>query len=98
MKYQSGNTIRCEVEFTDFAGQYTDPTVVKFITYDQTYTKLNEVILTSGNKTSVGKWFYDYTLPSITTSSKSGTIYYEWMGEINGKPSVKRDALVISFV
>jgi hypothetical protein len=97
MRYQSGNTIRCEVEFTNFAGEFTDPTTVKFITYDQAYKKLTEVTLTSGNKSEVGKWFYDLTVPTMDSKSKEGVIFYEWYGDINGKPTVKRESLEVCF-
>jgi hypothetical protein len=98
LAYQSGNTVRIEAEFKNFTGAYIDPTVVKFIIYDQTYVKMSETALTVGNRQETGKWFYDFTLPVMSSGSKKGILYCEWYGEIDGKPSIKRETLEVSFI
>ena len=56
------------------------------------YKKLNEYVLTSSNKIKTGEYYFDY-IPT-----KSGKVYYEWYGEIAGKPSIKRDVLTAQFI
>lgn len=90
--YQYGNTVRLECSFFDFNGDKVDPALVKVIIYDQKYNQLTSTTLGSANKLAVGDYFYDYT-----TDLKEQKLYYEWYGEVNGKPSLKRNSIVTQF-
>lgn len=93
MKYIIGDTIRCTVSFTNFLGQAVDPQLIKFITYDKWYNKLDEVSIGNQNKNSTGNYYYDFVIPS-----SEGEMYYEWYGEIDGKPSIDRKKISKTFV
>jgi hypothetical protein len=89
--YQYGNTIRFECTFFDFEGNKIDPDVAKIIIYDYRY---NVVFNGEGlKKVGVGEYFYDYT-----TEMKEQRLYYEWYGEIDGKPSLKRGEFMTKFI
>ena len=90
--FQVGNTIRLSCTFTDFAGRKVDPVIVKVIIYDVLYKKINECTLDSANKLRVGDYYFDYV------PTKAGKIFYEWYGEIVGKPAIKRESLEVKFV
>jgi hypothetical protein len=92
--YQAGNTIRLLCEFKDFDGLSRNPDMVKVRVYDQTYKVLYETSLSSENNTSVGNYFYDYTIPL----DARGKLHYEWYGEMSGSPSLKRDSFKVSFL
>lgn len=88
--YQYGNTIRLECVFFDFNGERVDPHTVKLIIYDERYRKISEGL---GIRVSVGEYLYDYT-----TEEKQQKIYYEWFGEIDGKPSLRRGEFMTRFI
>ena len=88
--YQYGNTIRLECIFRDFEGVKVDPSIIKIIIYDNRNQKIFEG---TGIKRSVGEYYYDYT-----TESKQDKITYEWYGEIDGKPSVRRGQFMTKFI
>lgn len=89
-EYQYGNTVRLECSFFDFTGEKTDPSLVKVLIYNERY----EVILEgTGEKVGVGEYLFDYT-----TEEKQQRIYYEWYGEIDGKPSLRRGEFITKFV
>lgn len=89
--YQHGNTIRFKCEFFDFENNKIDPQVVKFIIYDGRYEKVFEEV--GATKIGIGEYIYDYT-----TGDSKGIFYYEWYGEIDGKPSIKRGEFRTEFV
>lgn len=91
--YHYGDTVRLECVFYDFNNEKVDPELVKIIIYDAKYNKIFEEILGINNKTGVGEYFYDYT-----TEQKAQRLYYEWYGEINGKPSLKRGEFITKFI
>lgn len=90
-----GNTYRVKATFKDFDGQNVDPNIVKFILYDKKYEKINEYVLNSSNKISDGVWFYDYEIPMEHIDRK---FYYEFYGEIGGKPFINREGFKVEFV
>lgn len=94
--YLSGDTIRLLCTFKDFSGNPADPTLINVKIYDQSYTVLstNSVDLV-GNKTSVGNYFYDFTIP---ISYQNKTFYYEWYAEYNGIPSLNRSSFQVVFM
>lgn len=92
-KYIIGNTVRCTIIFSDFTGEKVDPALVKFITYDKNYNMINEVSIGTENKTATGEYFYDFVVPD-----KEGIMYYEWYGEIDGKPSISRQQISKTFI
>ena len=91
--YQYGNTIRFECDFHDFNEQLIDPELIKIIIYNYKYEVIHEEIVGVNNKKDVGKYYYDYT-----TEMKEQKYFYEWYGEINGKPSLKRGEFRTKFV
>lgn len=91
--YQYGNTIRFECKFHNFEGQMVDPNVIKVIIYNSKYEQIHTTVIGLANKISVGEYFYDYT-----TDKKEQKLYYEWYGEIDGKPSLKRGTFMTKFI
>lgn len=90
-KYQYGNTIRFKCEFFDFDNSKADPQIIKFIIYDERY---NVVFQENGaTRLSEGEYIFDYTTPE-----RKGKYYYEWYGEVDGKPSIKRGEFKTDFV
>lgn len=90
--YQYGNTVRFECSFYNFDEVKVDPDLIKIVIYDHKYTQLSETVLGASNKLDVGEYFFDYP-----TEEKEQKLYYEWYGEINGKPSLKRNSFVTQF-
>jgi len=88
--YQYGNTVRFECSFFNFNNIKVDPQKIKLIIYDYKYNILFEGV---GIKKDVGEYFYDYT-----TEMKEQKLYYEWYGEIDGKPSLKRGEFMTRFI
>lgn len=89
--YQYGTTVRFEVEFFDFDGEATDPEGATLTIYDSKYK-----VIHTGEGTSnggVGKYKYDYQ-----TEEKEARLYYEWLAEIDGKPSLRRGTFMTRFV
>lgn len=91
--YQYGNTVRFEVDFFDFDGQPIDPDMTKIIIYNYKYEIIFQETLGVNNRTGVGRYYYDYI-----TEEKEQKLYYEWYGEINGKPALKRGDFMTKFI
>ena len=91
--YQHGNTVKIDCIFHDFNGEKVDPDLVKIIIYNSRYEILDEIIINAENKKAVGEYFYDYV-----TENKRQLLYYEWYGEINGKPTLKRGKFTTVFI
>lgn len=92
--YLSGNTIRIKATFYDFDNQLVNPQIVKFILYDSKYNKIDEYMLSDSNRVGVGVYFYDYI---TQVEQKCNKIYYEFYGEIGGKPSINRGEFLVKF-
>lgn len=91
--YQYGNTIRFECDFFDFNGVKIDPQMIKLVIYNYKYQVLSTIVLNTNNRQNVGEYYYDYV-----TESKEQKLYYEWYGEIDGKPSLKRGEFITKFI
>lgn len=91
--YQYGNTVRFECTFYDFNGNKIDPDMVKIVVYNYKYQVLFTEVLGINNKKNVGEYFFDYV-----TESKEQKLFYEWYGEIDGKPSLKREEFMTRFI
>ena len=78
-----GDTIRLKGEFKDFDENYADPDDVKLVIYDGQKRQIEE---STPLNPEVGKYYYDYTVPSGSTS----TMYFEFIGTIGGMPVVGR--------
>ena len=91
--YQYGNTVRLECDFFDYTELKIDPQMVKVIIYDAKYNILTSETLGGANRRNIGEYFYDYTTPK-----KEQKLYYEWYGEIDGKPSLKRGSFITKFL
>jgi hypothetical protein len=92
--YQIGNTIRLKCTFKDFDGQLRNPDMIKVKIYDQSFAVMSETTLGPTNNSDLGNWFYDYVIPM----DARGKLYYEWYGEMQGSPSLKRDSFKVAFM
>lgn len=91
--YQLGNTIKMTVTFKNYDGDLVDPDVVKFITYDSSFTKLSEVTLDlEQNRISRGVYVYYFT------TTREGRITYEWYCLQGSLPSLKRTTIEVKKV
>ena len=91
--YQFGNTVRLDCVFYGFDGERINPDLVKLILYNSRYEILKEEFMKTENQRNIGEYFYDYI-----TEDKRQTLYYEWYGEMNGKPSLKRGSFITNFI
>lgn len=91
--YQYGTTVRLSCTFSNFDNEKVDPDLVKVIIYDKQYKALKTIIITPENRLNVGEYFYDYT-----TEAQTQVVYYEWYGEIAGKPTLKRGYITTKFI
>jgi hypothetical protein len=92
--FQAGNTIRLQCTFEDFDGNKINPTNVRIVFYDVKYNKLQESILSTGNRISTGVYVYNFR----TSSEEEKRYVYEWYGEVNGLPSLKRSSFRTIFI
>lgn len=88
--YPTGTTVRLKCAFFDFNNEKVDPQLVRVLIYNYKYEVIEQL---NATKESVGEYFLDYI-----TTNKSQTFYYEWYGEINGQPSIKRDSFITKFM
>lgn len=91
--YQYGNTVRFECDFHDFNGMPIDPQMIKIIVYNYKYEILLTQSIGLNNRKDIGRYFHDYT-----TDMKEQKLFYEWYGEIDGKPSLKRGEFMTKFI
>jgi len=91
--YPYGSTVRLQCSFFDFNGEKIDPTIVRIIIYTSRYEQLLSETVGGANRTDIGVYHYDYT-----TEKKDQRLYYEWYGEIDGKPSLKRGSFMTKFM
>ena len=92
----SGNTYRFFCDFYNFAGALADPSLIKFKIYDAKYQLESEVSVNMvSNKIRTGKYFYDYIIPTEDLDKK---FYFEFYGELEGKPSIYRDEFIVKFI
>lgn len=89
--YQYGNTVRFKCTFYDFDNNKIIPDIVKIIIYNHKYEVVHEVKI--DDEDSDGAFIYEYI-----TEKKRQRLYYEWYGEINGKPSLKRGEFITDFI
>jgi hypothetical protein len=86
--YEQGNTIRARCIFRDWSeetvlGDPIDPTSVVVNTYTAEFVPM--IVEAVPLSDEVGSYYYDWTLPS-----EGGNWYIEFVGDIDGKPSVER--------
>lgn len=91
--HQTGNAIRLECGFSDFDGSAVDPQLVKVVIYNAKYEALFTKVISDVNKKSVGEYFFDYV-----TENAGQKYFYEWYGEIDGTPSLKRGQFATKFI
>lgn len=89
--YQYGTTVRFTCEFYDFDKNLKSPNVVKVKIYDYKYN----LVFESSNVTKVdeGKYYFDYV-----PENENKVYYYEWYGEIDGTPSLRRGSFMTKFI
>jgi hypothetical protein len=87
------DTVRLNAEFKDFDGiTFVSPENVVLKIFDGKRVQIGENISVSPYAT--GKYQYDYTIPSTSTSP----LYYEFSGTIGGKPVLGRKELIREWV
>lgn len=91
--YQYGNTVRFECIFYDFDGEKIKPNMIKLTVYNSKKDVVFFQSLGDDNQKSLGEYYFDYT-----TEQKEQKLYYEWYGEIDGKPSLKRGEFMTKFI
>lgn len=89
--YQHGNTIRLTCEFFDFDGIPKSPDDVKIRIYDYKYNVIDE--FNNATKTEEGKYYFDYV-----SETENKTYYYEWYGQLDGTPSLRRGSFITKFI
>lgn len=89
---RSGETIKLIGKFHDFDGTLVDPETVKLILYNERQKQIQEILLNSANKESIGVYSYLYIVPFDMEY-----IYFAFEGDINGTPSLGRDLIEIIF-
>jgi hypothetical protein len=86
---QFGDTVRLKATFHDFAnGALADPAAVTAKIYNSSQIELQTA---TAVKESVGVYHYDYT------STAKGVFFYEFSGQLEGTPAVRRDKLTVVF-
>lgn len=90
--YQKGNTVKLEVEFYDWDDNLVDPERVQLKILDAQYNVIKTITPEQIGRIDVGKYQYYY----ITDTE--GVLYYEWLGYIDNRPSLKRRSIVVKKV
>src|SRR5437764_11793078 len=94
--YKAYNTIRITEKFIDFTNNLSDPTLIQFKVYSQSYNLVGTFSVdTISMKSSTGVYFYDYTIPA--TGYTNQKMYYEFYGEVSGSPSLNRGSFKVIF-
>lgn len=89
-----GDTVRLEVKFMDFDGMSVEPTEVTLSVYNEDNVALESIPLTSDNRTGIGEYYIDFTIPYAT----SDYIIYEFSGNHRGRTILARDKVHVDFV
>lgn len=90
--YLVGNTIYIDGFFYDLNNQPCNPQMVKLIIYNDKYIKIDEIILNDSHKIKNGHYRCPYKFDNV------GQYVYEFYGEIDGMPSLKRELINIKFI
>ncbi|MGD6876746.1 hypothetical protein [Bacillus infantis] len=88
--YPAGTTVRLHCTFYDFDNEKVDPSLLKVLIRNYQQQIVEQLTPT---KKITGEYYLDYITPN-----KPQTVYYEWYGEIDGLPSIKRDGFVTKFM
>lgn len=80
-----GDTVRLKAEFRNFEGELVEVMFPELNIYDASRKKLDSFEPTEEKE---GKYYHDYTIPNIP-----GPIYFEFKGELDGKPIVGRSVI-----
>lgn len=89
---QTGDSVRLEAEFKNFAGEFADPTGMSVKVYVRS-TRQN-LVTGSPTKSSVGHYYYYYTVPV----DDYGALAYEFSGTLDSLPVVVRKLLLVEWV
>jgi hypothetical protein len=89
--YQHGTTVRFTCEFYDFDGLLKSPNIVKLKVYDNRYNLIFESL--NVTQVSEGKYQFDYV-----PEEDNRVYYYEWYGELDGTPSLRRGSFITKFI
>jgi len=90
--YKSGDSVELRASFYDDNNVLSDPTSVTVTIYNR--SSRAQLATGSATKVSTGVYRYYYTLPSDT----SGAIVYEFVGTLDGRPTVARELIIIEWV
>jgi hypothetical protein len=92
--YETGNTVQLRATFKDIDGVAKDPSLPSVKVYDRNFNKIFDFPLGAGNRTKMGEYFVNYTIPYGEVKT---TYYYEFYGELEGTPSLNRGSFVAKF-
>lgn len=92
--YQSGNRVKLTASFEDDLGEYKDPAIIRLIIYNYKYEIVEQFNIGDANRLGVGEYFYDY----VTNQNKNEKIFYEWYGEMDGTPTLRRGSFLTKFI
>lgn len=99
IQIEQGNTLRIEIEFRDFDNNPVNPQDIVFKIYDLKYVELSSNHLSENNHVRdsngdaiPGKYYIDHVF------DKQGTFYIEFLGYIDGKPTLKREKVAVVFI
>lgn len=95
-QYLIGNTLRIVATFYDFDKKLTEPQLVIFKLYDHKYNKTEEIVLGANNRISEGVYYYDHIINADVMQNMK--FFYEFYGEIGGKPSLNRGSFSTKFI
>lgn len=90
--YQKGSSIKLNGRFADYADNTNTiyPEEVRLTLYDYKWDQIFTIIVNDIDEN--GFYFYSHTFNDV------GTFYYEWLGLINGMPSLQRKTIYIKQV
>lgn len=92
--YQSGNRVKLSAKFDNDEGISTDPAIVRLIIYNYKYEIIEQYTMSDANRIDTGQYFYDY----VTNSKKNEKVFYEWYGEMDGTPTLRRGSFITKFI
>jgi hypothetical protein len=90
--YKSGDSVEFIGKFYDDNDALADPTSVTITIYN--HSTRTQLATASATKVSVGVYRYYYTLPTDLT----GAVVYEFVGQLDGRPTVIRELIPIEWV
>lgn len=87
--YLRGTAVRLEGYFYDWDDKAVIPSLITLKIYNSIWAQIESISVSPENRAADGAFYYDYVFDD------AGTFYYEWVGEIDGTPSLDRHKIII---